>query len=85
MLISKAFGSYTIIGSIVLSTKIEGLTQKDLETDHCGNCTKCIDACPPKAIIDNTEVPTPLEDALNNMLVIEAVFKSPESGKWIKL
>jgi len=38
-----------------------------------------------KAIIDNTEVPTPLEDALNNMLVIEAVFKSSESGKWIKL
>lgn len=38
-----------------------------------------------KAILDNTEVPIPLEDALNNMLVIEAVFKSSESGQWIKL
>ena len=38
-----------------------------------------------KAILDNTEVPTPLEDALNNMLVIEGVFKSSESGKWINL
>ena len=38
-----------------------------------------------KAIIDNSEVPTPLEDALNNMLVIEAVFKSSESGKWMSL
>ncbi len=38
-----------------------------------------------KAILDNTKVPTPLEDALNNMLVIEAVFKSSESGEWINL
>lgn len=37
------------------------------------------------AILDNTEVPTPLEDARNNMLVIESVFKSAESGKWITL
>ncbi len=38
-----------------------------------------------KAILENTEVPTPLEDALNNMLVIEAVFRSSESGGWINL
>jgi predicted dehydrogenase len=38
-----------------------------------------------KAILDDTEVPTPLDDALNNMLVIEAVFKSSESGEWIHL
>lgn len=38
-----------------------------------------------KAILDNTEVPTPLEDALNNMQVIEAVFKSSELGRWINL
>lgn len=38
-----------------------------------------------KAILDNTEVPTPLEDALHNMLVIEAVFKSSENGQWINL
>lgn len=38
-----------------------------------------------KAILDDTEVPTPLKDALNNMLVIEAVFKSSKSGQWIKL
>lgn len=38
-----------------------------------------------KAILDNSEVPTPLEDALNNMLAIEAVFRSSESEKWINL
>jgi len=34
-----------------------------------------------KAIIDNTAVPVPLEDAIKNMAVIEAVFRSAESGK----
>ncbi|MES3018387.1 MAG: Gfo/Idh/MocA family oxidoreductase [Bacteroidota bacterium] len=38
-----------------------------------------------KAILDNTDVPTPIEDALNNMLVIEAIFKSSESKKWVSL
>jgi predicted dehydrogenase len=35
-----------------------------------------------KAIIDNTQVPVPLEDAIGNMAVIEAVFKSAASGQW---
>lgn len=38
-----------------------------------------------KAILDNTEVPTPFEDAVKNMLVIEAVVKSSESGEWVIL
>ncbi len=32
-----------------------------------------------KAILDNTPVPTSLQDAVNNMVVIEAVFKSAET------
>jgi predicted dehydrogenase len=35
-----------------------------------------------KAIRENTEVPNPLEDAICNMAVIEALFRSAESGKW---
>jgi len=34
------------------------------------------------AILNNTPVPTPLEDALANMKVIEAVFKSAEQDGW---
>jgi len=30
-------------------------------------------------------VPTPLEDAVNNMRIIEAVFESAEAGVWKKL
>ncbi len=34
-----------------------------------------------RAIIENTAVPVPLEDAIKNMAVIEAVFRSAASGK----
>ena len=35
-----------------------------------------------KAIQNNTEVPVPLEDAIANMKVIDAIFRSASSGKW---
>lgn len=34
-----------------------------------------------KAVLENTAVPVPLEDAIKNMAVIEAVFRSAASGK----
>lgn len=35
-----------------------------------------------KAILENTKVPTPLEDAVNNMKVIEEVIESSKDGLW---
>jgi predicted dehydrogenase len=35
-----------------------------------------------RAILDNSDVPVPLENALGNMLVIEAVLRAGQSGKW---
>ncbi|MGA2650738.1 MAG: Gfo/Idh/MocA family oxidoreductase [Terracidiphilus sp.] len=35
-----------------------------------------------RAILDDTEVPVPLEDAIRNMAVIEAIFNSGRSGQW---
>ncbi len=35
-----------------------------------------------KAILEGTEVPVPIEDAIKNMAVIEAIFKSGQSGQW---
>ena len=37
-----------------------------------------------RAILENTEVPVPLEDAIQNMAVIEAIFRSAVSGQWEK-
>ena len=35
-----------------------------------------------RAILDDGPVPTPLEDALKNMAVIDAMVRSTKSGKW---
>lgn len=35
-----------------------------------------------KAILESTEVPVALEDAISNMAVIEAIFRSANSGQW---
>jgi len=35
-----------------------------------------------KAVLENTEVPVSLEDAIKNMAVIEAIFRSANSGQW---
>jgi predicted dehydrogenase len=35
-----------------------------------------------KAVFENVEVPVPLEDAIANMAVIEAIFRAAKSGRW---
>jgi predicted dehydrogenase len=35
-----------------------------------------------KAILDDTEVPVSVEDAIGNMAAIEAIFRSSETGRW---
>jgi predicted dehydrogenase len=36
-----------------------------------------------QAVLNDTDVPTPLEDAVANMKVIEALVRSAESGTWV--
>ncbi len=35
-----------------------------------------------QAILEDTEVPTPISDAVANMEVIEAIFRSERTGRW---
>jgi predicted dehydrogenase len=37
-----------------------------------------------KAILEDGQVPVPLEDAIANMAVIDAIFRAAESGRWEK-
>jgi predicted dehydrogenase len=37
------------------------------------------------AVLGKGEVPTPLEDSLGNMQVIEALFESEQSGSWVQV
>ena len=48
-LIEKRTGSWFFIGEIILTAE---LTPDAPATDHCGMCTKCIDACPTEAILE---------------------------------
>lgn len=51
MLINKSEGSFLILGSLLLSKDYSFIvSEKKMETDHCGQCTRCIDACPTMAI-----------------------------------
>lgn len=38
-----------------------------------------------KSILENTPVPTSLQDAVNNMKVIEAIFKSGDQNSWVRI
>jgi len=47
-IITREFGSWVFLGEIIINETLE----YDLPaTDMCGSCTKCIDACPTRAII----------------------------------
>ncbi len=49
MMINRSEGSFFIIGSLLLDKKLN-VEIKSLETDHCGQCNLCTEACPTEAI-----------------------------------
>lgn len=51
MLLNRQSGSYFMIGVLLLDRKLE-VSTKPLQSDHCGNCRACIDACPTNAIME---------------------------------
>lgn len=77
-LISKQHGSFVFIGELLLNKEL--IYDKPAK-DYCGNCNKCIDACPTKAIINahvidatkcisyltqKTDMPEVLKGKINN-------------------
>ncbi len=78
-LINPALGSYVFIGELIVDIDIEP-TSVEIP-DRCGNCTRCIDACPNGAILSprvvdankcisyiNIEKKTPLTEQEYSML-----------------
>jgi epoxyqueuosine reductase len=58
MLIDPSHGSFFFIG--LLLTSLEYDIEVDRVTDRCGNCTRCIDACPTAAILPDRSVDSTL-------------------------
>ena len=54
MLISRSAGSFVFIGEIILN--LELVYNEIPESDFCGSCTRCIEACPTQAILDERSI-----------------------------
>ncbi|WP_457616298.1 tRNA epoxyqueuosine(34) reductase QueG [Lutibacter sp.] len=54
LLIQKNKGSFMFLAELILD--IELAYDTPFVTDHCGKCTKCIDACPTEAILSNNMI-----------------------------
>lgn len=48
-LIAKQTGSFFFLGELIIDLDLS--PDQPFITDHCGDCTKCIDACPTEAIV----------------------------------
>lgn len=49
-LINPRIGSFFFIGALLVDLELS--PDRAFETDHCGTCTRCIDACPTQAITE---------------------------------
>lgn len=49
--LSKQKGSFFFLAELILDLDLA--YDQPMQTDHCGKCTKCIDACPTEAILPN--------------------------------
>jgi len=48
-LLSVEHGSFFFIGQLIIDLELP--SHEKMVRDHCGNCTRCIDACPTQAIV----------------------------------
>ena len=50
MLLRPGVGSWFVIGSVINDLELSG--DEPFKADHCGSCTRCLDACPTGAFVE---------------------------------
>jgi epoxyqueuosine reductase len=50
MIINARLGSWLLLGGVATTLELEPPPEQTRRADHCGTCTRCIEACPTKAI-----------------------------------
>jgi len=81
-LLNKTHGSWFLIGEMIVDVPF---VYDGPETDHCGTCTRCIDACPTDAIYEPYRVDS---NRCISYLTIELKDQIPEEyhkqmGEWM--
>lgn len=54
LLINPRRGSYLLLGGLLTTVELHAPPEQEQVHDHCGTCTRCIDACPTQAITDRS-------------------------------
>jgi epoxyqueuosine reductase len=83
MLINPQAGSNFLLAEILLGIELE--FDAPFNTDHCGTCTRCVDACPTNCILPNRTLDA---NRCISFLTIENKGDIPESlrskiGNWV--
>ena len=82
MLLRKRVGSWFFLAEVLVGLELEG---EGPTQDHCGRCTRCLDACPTQALEDGYVLKSPL---CLSYLTIEhrgaiPLDLRPKLGNWI--